>query len=88
LYIIADEENIGDMTLENWLRNKLQENEEMHDYAVATDTLRCWMDEYNELNQPNVVEQSEELCIVCKTGSIGNDYGCTNTKCECYPFKK
>ena len=37
------------ITLENWLRNKLQETEEMLCYDLATDTLRCWIDEYNEL---------------------------------------
>ena len=36
------------ISLENWLRNKLQENEEMQDYSVATDTVRCWIDEYEE----------------------------------------
>lgn len=35
------------ITLENWLRNKLQETEEQHEYDVATDTVRCWIDEYN-----------------------------------------
>ena len=38
------------ISLENWLRNKLSENEEMHDYSVATDTIRCWIDEYNNPN--------------------------------------
>ena len=36
------------MSLENWIRNKLQEIEEMQDYSVATDTVRCWIDEYND----------------------------------------
>lgn len=39
------------ISLENWIRNKLQENEEMHDYAVATETIRCWIDEYKQLKQ-------------------------------------
>jgi hypothetical protein len=34
------------ISLENWIRNKLQENEEMHDYAVATDAVRVWIDEW------------------------------------------
>jgi hypothetical protein len=42
------------ISLENWLRNKLQENEEMHDYAVATETLRCWIDEYKQLSHPRI----------------------------------
>lgn len=47
------------ISLENWLRNKLQENEEMHDYAVSTDTIRSWIDEYKELQQPsNKLESS------------------------------
>lgn len=50
------------ISLENWLRNKLQETEEMHDYAVATDTLRCWIDEYKQLNQP-VITSLDNLNI-------------------------
>lgn len=54
------------ISLENWLRNKLQENEEMHDYAVATDTVRCWIDEYKQLSQPPVVGRREQLpCPRC-----------------------
>lgn len=49
------------ISLVNWIRNKLQENEEMHDYAVATDTVRCWIDEYNQLSQPAVSGRSEQL---------------------------
>lgn len=44
------------ISLENWLRNKLQENEEMHDYAVATETVRCWIDEYEQLSQHDVIK--------------------------------
>ena len=39
------------ISLENWLRNKLQETEEMQSYEVATDTLRCWIDEWKELSE-------------------------------------
>jgi hypothetical protein len=39
------------ISLENWLRNKLQETEEMHEYAVATETLRIWIDQYNHLKK-------------------------------------
>jgi hypothetical protein len=42
------------ISLENWLRNKLQENEEMHDFSVATDTVRCWIDEHKQLTQQDV----------------------------------
>lgn len=37
------------LTLENWLRNKFDEAEIMHYYAVSNDTIRCWIDEYNEM---------------------------------------
>lgn len=37
------------ISLENWLRNKLHEVERMQDYSVATDTIRAWIDLYNEL---------------------------------------
>ena len=50
------------ITLENWLRNKLQKNEEMHDYAVATDTVRCWLDEYKQLSQPAVIKSVCDDC--------------------------
>ena len=36
------------ISLENWLRNKLQETEENLYYEIATDTLRCWIDEYKD----------------------------------------
>jgi hypothetical protein len=36
------------ISLENWLRDKLNETERMADYEVATDTVRCWIDEYND----------------------------------------
>ena len=41
------------MDLEKWIRNKLSENEKMHDYAVSTESVRCWIDEHNKL-YPNV----------------------------------
>lgn len=34
------------ISLKNWIKNKLQEVEEMHDYDVATDTVRVWIEEY------------------------------------------
>jgi hypothetical protein len=37
------------MTLENFVRNKLQETEEIHDYCVATETVRIWIDEHKQL---------------------------------------
>lgn len=38
------------ISLENWLRNKLHEVEETHNYGIATETVRAWIDQYNELN--------------------------------------
>jgi hypothetical protein len=37
------------ISLETWLRNKLNEIESMHDYEVATETVRVWIDLYNDL---------------------------------------
>lgn len=37
------------ISLENWIRNKLQEVEETHDYQVATDSVRAWIDIWKEL---------------------------------------
>lgn len=54
------------ISLENYLRNKLDEVESMHSYELATDTIRCWIDEYNEqLRQYNVVWRSEHLPCDC-----------------------
>lgn len=51
------------ISLDNYLRNKLDEVESMHSYELATDTLRCWIDDYNEqLRQYNVVGRSKQLC--------------------------
>lgn len=36
------------ITLENWLRNKIDEVESMHEFGVSTDTIRCWVDEYKD----------------------------------------
>lgn len=36
------------ITLENYLRNKLDEVESVHSFELATDTIRCWIDEYND----------------------------------------
>ena len=44
IYQIFDERYIR---IENFIRNKLQETEEMQEYSVSTDTIRCWIDEYN-----------------------------------------
>lgn len=37
------------MTLKNWILNKLDDYEKTQDYAVATDTVRCWIEEWEEL---------------------------------------
>lgn len=38
------------MTLEIYIRTKLQDVEENHVYEVASDSVRAWIDEYNDLN--------------------------------------
>lgn len=51
-----------EISLENYLRDKVDEEESMHSFEIATDTIRCWIDEYNEqLRQYNVVGLSEQL---------------------------
>lgn len=57
------------INLENWLRNKLQENEEMHDYAVATDTVRCWIEDYNQLcqSEESILSLKEEKHLKTRT---------------------
>lgn len=39
------------ISLENWLRNTLDEVDLMCDYEVSTDTVRAWIDLYNELKE-------------------------------------
>jgi hypothetical protein len=53
------------ISLENWIRNKLQENEEMHDYSIATETVRCMLDHHKEIyvakKEPDFKSQVIEL---------------------------
>lgn len=39
------------ISLENWLRHKLDEVERYGSYGVAMDTVRAWIDLYNELKE-------------------------------------
>ena len=67
------------ISLENWLRNKLQENEEMHDYAVATERVRCWIDEYKQLSQPAVIKSVCEKCrfkAECRYKEMNTEQNC------------
>jgi hypothetical protein len=48
------EEETTTLSLENWIRNKLAENEEMHHYDIATESVRIWIDQYNELKKTQV----------------------------------
>ena len=47
------------ITLENWLRNKLYETEQMGDYDVATETIRCWIDIYNDHKKEREAKEDE-----------------------------
>lgn len=40
-------------SLENWLRDRLYEVERMHEYSIGTDTVRAWIDLYNEVEEKN-----------------------------------
>ena len=55
------------ISLENWLRSKLDDKERMQDYELATDTLRCWIEEYKELS---VTEQKIGLVDTIKRFEI------------------
>ncbi len=77
------------ISLENWLRDKLDENESMHDFAVATETIKCWIDEFKELNKPDVtrwVAVSERLPKLGKVTDvyISAGYRLTNYTWEDY----
>lgn len=41
----------NELYLDGFIRDKLSEIECMHDYSVGTDTVRCWLDEYNDLSK-------------------------------------
>ena len=41
----------NELSLDGFIRDKLSEIECMHDYSVGTDTVRCWLDEYNDLSE-------------------------------------
>lgn len=45
------------MTLKNWILNKLDDYEKTQDYAVATDTVRCWIEEWEELTQQTIKDE-------------------------------
>jgi len=47
------------ISLENWLRKKLEENEKMHDYSISTETVRILIDEYNQISQPPAISWVE-----------------------------
>lgn len=52
-YITISEDDIveNELSLDGFIRDKLSEIERMHDYSVGTDTVRCWLDEYNDLSK-------------------------------------
>ena len=64
------------ITLENWIRNKLQENESMSDFAVATDTIRCWIDEYKVQNKIDELAEkfSHHVNPYVGSGMLSNTY--------------
>lgn len=39
------------MELHEFIQMKLDLNEGQHDYAVATETVRCWIEEWEEINK-------------------------------------
>lgn len=55
------------ISLENYLRSKLYEVERMASYELATDMIRCWIDEYNEqLNRKQDVSNRRDMvCNYC-----------------------
>lgn len=50
-------------TLENWLKNKIDEVEKMHDYEVSTETVRCWIEQHKNKteNIPIEIKILEEI---------------------------
>lgn len=40
------------ISLENFLRNQLQELEQNHEYSIGTDSVRALIDQYKELHEP------------------------------------
>lgn len=55
------------ISLENYLRNKLDEVESMHSFELATDTIRCWIDEYKNQRHKEICYKTDKECIYeCK----------------------
>lgn len=48
--ILSETDDVPKISLENWIRNKLDEIERMADFSVGTETVRCWIDEYKDRN--------------------------------------
>ena len=44
------------ITLENWIRERLDATEEMLDYDVPTDTIRIWIDMYNDCKKQDQIK--------------------------------
>ena len=62
------------ISLENWLRNKLQETEEMHDYSVATETVRIWIGQYKQETEAANPQQMSDVTRVEVISNEGRDH--------------
>lgn len=68
--------------LSEFLLEKLGDNEKMHDYSVATDTVRAWMEEWDELENsgPQNINDIYPLTIV--NMRFGNRLIIFNAPCD------
>ncbi len=66
-------------SLEDWLRDKLQKAEKLRDYAIATETVKIWINEWEALTKPKSpkVKKNYNLKI---NYMIGDADGYTNLK--------
>ena len=65
--------------LEQYLREKIDYKNKMHDFDLGTETLKFWLDEFQALNQNDVSE-----CVHPIDELVNGDEGLFCCKCQKY----
>ena len=68
------------VSLKNYLRDKLHQQEEMHDYSVATETVRVWIEQYESPKEEKEVAECEHEWV--NNGSFARKIQYKCTKCN------
>lgn len=64
------------ITLEQWIRSELDKLESNHEYSVATDSVRAWIDLYHESKGSD-----DMYCSQCDT-TLAKKGGCIRSDCS------